>query len=371
MHAHGHTPRLPGPDSGERGPVERESRSHNALGERRSIITIGTFDGVHAGHTRLVERAAELSRRADARVVAMAFDPHPLSVLRPEAAPPRLTTFARKCELLLHAGAEEIIRLEPTSELLQLTASEFVARLLLPLRPLFVVEGQDFRFGKGRSGSMSMLAALGEALEPARRFEVDIVPPVDVHFRDLTMAPASSTLTRWMLQHGRVRDAACILGRPHELTGTVRSGDRRGRTIGIPTANLDAEQLAPADGVYAAVATLPDRGRYAAAVNIGMRPTFAGVERRIEAHLLDAPVEPGTPRLRGLPEYGWTLSLALLAWVRDEVRFGSLDELKGQIWRDVAQVRCLCDAALHDNGSGHAGAVVQSSGALPGRRTNE
>jgi len=175
---------------------------------------------------------------------------------------------------------------------------------------------------------------------------VEVVRPVEVVLEDLTVARASSSLVRWLVRHGRARDAAAVLGRPHELRGVVVPGDRRGRTIGFPTANLRTDDLRPADGVYAAMARLEDGREFAAAVNVGSRPTFAGVEHRVEAHLLmeeDGGWAPGSDGrswrpVPGLPEYGWGLTLALVGWIRDQVRFDSPERLVEQIGRDLARM---------------------------------
>lgn len=312
----------------------------------RTAITIGTFDGVHVGHAALVRRAAQLAEPEGAQVLALAFDPHPLTKLRPDAAPARLTDWPRREALLLAAGADRVVRLAPTDELLGLSADDFVARLVAEHQPAWIVEGEGFRFGKGRGGDTDRLAALGRR----HGFRVDIVPPVDAVLVDLTVVTASSTLVRWLLSCGRVADAACVLGRPHRVAGVVVRADRRGRTVGFPTANVapadNDPTMLPADGVYAALAELPDGRRAPAAVNIGSRPTVGGFDRRVEAHLIGVGARGlDWQPIQGLPEYGWTLALDLLAWVRDQVRFASLDELTAQLARDVARVERLAGAA--------------------------
>ncbi len=243
-----------------------------AAGAVRTAITIGNFDGVHAGHRALVAAARALAG-VPGRVVALCFDPHPFSVLRPQLAPARLTTFPQREALLRQAGADAVVRLQPTTEFLALSPEQFIRSLIADYHPSAIVEGPDFHFGAGRKGSPATLAALGEGLG----FSVQIVPPVEVVLEDQLTARASSTMVRWLLSVGRVADAARVLGRPHALSGMVRQGQRRGRTIGVPTANLEAEQMLPADGVYAAVATLPDGRRCGAAMNVGTPPTFGAL----------------------------------------------------------------------------------------------
>ena len=309
-----------------------------------TIVTIGNFDGVHLGHRALLETArgvaAELTG-ATARVVALAFDPHPATRLRPEAAPALLTPWDARAALLKAAGADHVVRLDPTAEFLTQRAADFIAHVVAHWQPGAFVEGADFHFGHARGGNVHTLAQFGAtAPAPADRFAVYVVPPVETALGDHTLVRVSSSLVRWLLAHGRAADAARLLGRPYELAGLVRRGDQRGRTIGFPTANLHLTHpvLLPADGVYAALARATWNGverSCAAALNIGLRPTVNGTARTIEAHLLDPAA------LAGFPEYGWSLSLGVSAWLRDQVRFAGLPELTAQLRRDVAHARAL------------------------------
>lgn len=305
----------------------------------RTVLTIGTFDGVHVGHVALVEQGRAIASAADDRVVALAFDPHPISRLRPAEAPPRLTTYARKRELLLQSGADEVVRLDPFDGLLEMEPAQFMARLRERYQPVAIVEGSDFRFGKGRSGDIQTLRALGAEFD----CQVRVVEPVEVMLSDAAIAIASSTVARRLVLSGRVADAARILGRPHRLSGRVVTGDRRGRTIGYPTANIDTEILLPADGVYAARATLPDGRSLGAALSIGTKPTFTNAPTRAcEAFLLDAPHGgPEDPRIAGLDEYGWDLSLDVVGWIREQVRFHGLEPLLAQMSRDCDRIRTM------------------------------
>lgn len=305
----------------------------------RTVISIGNFDGVHIGHAALIRAARAIADTHAARVVVLAFDPHPLTLLKPGAAPPRLMTFARRAEILMRLGADSVLNLEPTPALLGKSAEEFIKSKVEQHHPVAFVEGYDFHFGKGRAGNNKVLSDLGAV----HGYETRIVAPIDVALSDHTMITASSSLARWLLLHARVRDAALVLGRPHELHGVVTRGDRRGRTIGFPTANLTTTDMLPADAVYAAHAILPDGRRFPAAVNIGARPTFQGVERRVEAHLLAAPRDAASPSIAGLSEYDWPLRLELLAFVRDQLKFASIDELTAQIRRDAERVREICN----------------------------
>ncbi len=298
-----------------------------------TVVTIGNFDGVHLAHRHLLQHARALAGDRGT-VHALAFDPHPASVLR-NHAPDRLTTWGTRERLLLDAGADAVHRLEPTEALLALDPAAFVETRLLALNPDHVVEGPDFRFGRRRAGDLGVLRALGEH----HAFDVHTVDTVTATLDDHTTPKASSTLTRWLLAHGRVRDAAHVLGRPYRIEGEVVQGDRIGRTIGFPTANINPETMTPAQGVYAGIATLPTGATHNAAINVGTRPTLNGTSLRVEAHLLNAPPEPESPSLPGLPEYAWRIDVDLIARVRDQVRFESLDHLRAQLDRDMRTVR--------------------------------
>jgi len=299
------------------------------------VITIGNFDGVHAGHRALLAKARSLAGPADAggRVVALAFDPHPLSEIRPGDAPKPIEPWAIRCERLHRAGADEVERLEPTRELLGMSPESFVAWLVERHHPDHIVEGPDFCFGHKRSGDVDALSRLAGSLGVA----VHVVPPVVVTLRDQSEVIASSSMVRWLLEHGRVRDAGYVLERPHELSGTIVPGDRIGRTIGFPTANLDTGSMRPAPGVYAAIA-IPDRSDpVSAAVHIGGRPSVGDPRPRVEAHMLGES-GPWMPP-EGLPEAGWACTLRLIGRVRDVMKLDGLDALKSQIARDCARAR--------------------------------
>ena len=291
---------------------------------------------MHLGHAALVERARSVVGEGG-RVVALALDPHPAAVLRPGAQPGRLTTFERRAGLLEGMGVDEVVRLEPTRELLGLSPEAFVRRVVEQHRPGVFVEGPDFGFGKGRAGSVETLRELGRDLG----FGVEVVEPVQQALRDQTVVRVSSSRVRWLLGEGRVRDAALLLGRPYEMPASVVKGDRRGRGLGLPTANLVSPCLSPADGVYAGIVRLGDGRAFAAAVNVGERPTFNGAEHRVEAHLLDVGAGPegAWAPIPGLGEYGWSCVLELIGWVRDQVRFESPDALVAQVGRDIERVR--------------------------------
>lgn len=293
-----------------------------------TALTIGNFDGVHVGHVALVRRCRELAGAAG-RVCVLTFDPHPMSVLRPGSEPARLSTLAQRAAWLKQAGADDVVPLAPDADLLGKTPEEFLGWLAQTHTPQVVVEGDDFHFGKARAGSVATLRSRG----PSFGFRAEVVAPVEVPLADQSIVRASSSILRWLLEHGRIDDAARVLGRAYEVEGIVVPGDQRGRTIGYPTANIQTPCMLPADGVYAGEAMTPDGQWFAAAVNVGSRPTFNGAGRRLEAHLLDA------GSFENVPAYNWAIRLRLRTWLRDDLMFDGIEPLVAQISRDCTRVR--------------------------------
>ncbi|MBL8747471.1 MAG: riboflavin biosynthesis protein RibF [Phycisphaerae bacterium] len=308
----------------------------------RTVVTIGNFDGVHLGHAALLREARALAG-PEGRVVALVFHPHPISVLRPDQAPATLTTFERRAELLRHLGATEVVRLDPTPELLNLTPDEFIQTVIARHNAAAFVEGQDFRFGRNRAGDVQTLARIAAS----KNLQISIINPIESTLADQTIVTASSTILRWLIAQGRVADAARVLGRPCEITGVVVRGDQRGRTIGFPTANIDTECLIPADAVYAGAAHLPDGRELPAAIHVGPRATFDNTTRTVEAYILDwrGPLEDGWPTPAGAQEYGWPIRLTFIAHLRDQAKFEGIRPLVDQINRDVERTRALTTAA--------------------------
>lgn len=305
------------------------------------VITVGTFDGVHRGHAALVARAREIASAMQGRVLALVLDPHPLTVLRPEAAPARLSTFAQRRVWLHEAGADLVERIDPAGGVLALSPEAFVDRVIAGYGGLGQVrawvEGPDFRFGKARAGDNALLAHLGVKLG----FSAHAIEHMGVALSDQKIVPCRSDTIRWLLGHGRVFDAAGVLGRWYELPGTVVPGDRRGRTIGVPTANVRTEVAPPAPGVYAAFARLDDARVFVAAVNVGPRPTFDR-PATIEAHLIGASAtQPDQPwrAIEGLEEYGWGVSIQFLSYLRDTMRFSTVAGLREQLGRDIQRAQ--------------------------------
>lgn len=289
------------------------------------VMSIGNFDGIHRGHLRILDTAARLRAASAGELTVVTFEPHPLTVLRPNLAPPRLTPPAIKRQILESAGVDQLVVLAPTRDVLDLSAEDFFAILRDRARPAHLVEGPNFNFGKNRLGTIARLREWTAGSE----MQLHVVEAVQVPLLDLQIVDVSSSLIRWLLSYGRVRDAAICLGRSYALRGVVVEGHRRGRDIGVPTANLRCEeQVIPADAVYAGRCVV-DGHSYAAAVSIGSAPTFGDAARQIEAHLIDFAGDL----------YGRTLQIDLLDWLREQAKFPSVDALKLQISRDVASVR--------------------------------
>ncbi len=300
---------------------------------QNTAITIGNFDGAHVGHAALVRAARAFADQASGsgRVIVLCFDPNPLTVLRPGATPPpRLTSFAQRSRLLKTIGADEVIALRPTPEFLGQSPEAFIASCVKQWSVGAFVEGPDFRFGRDRAGSIDTL----HELEKSFGHRTIVVDPVDVELRDLSVVRASSSMTRWLIAHGRMCDAAAVLGHAYELEAAIVQGDQRGRTIGFPTANLATiDQLLPADGIYAGWAERDDGRTWAAGISVGTKPTFGDRPRTCEAYLIDydGPVN----------DYGWNIRLRFTHWIRDQLTYSNVDALIAQLHNDVAQVRVL------------------------------
>jgi riboflavin kinase/FMN adenylyltransferase len=291
-----------------------------------SVLSIGNFDGFHLGHRRIVERMNALRGNGGARLAVATFEPHPLTVLRPELAPPRLASQEMKQQILAAAGIDDLVILAPTPDVLNLEAAQFWKLLRDETRPAHLVEGSTFTFGRGRGGTMTRLAqwCAGSSVK------LHLVESVSVGLLDFTQVIVNSTLIRWLIAHGRARDAAICLGRPYALRGTVVRGFGRGRTIGIPTANVDVrDQLIPADGVYAARCRIETQ-THIAALSIGTLPTLgADLPRQVEAYLLDFEGDL----------YGRVIDIEVLDWIREQRKFDGLESLKVGIARDVHFIR--------------------------------
>jgi riboflavin kinase/FMN adenylyltransferase len=287
---------------------------------RHSVVPIGIFDGVHRGHQLILARAVEAAKERDARVVVITFDPHPVAVLRPEAMPLMLTTVSRRIQLLKSCGADSVVALAFTEALSHQTADEFVEQTLVErLNAVRIVVGANFRFGHRASGDVALLRKFG--------LEVDDVPLL----RD--GAILSSTHIRELIAAGDVVEAAAALGRLHFVEGPVVRGDARGRELGFPTANLAVQPgiAIPADGVYAGHLVRSTGERTNAAISVGTNPTFDGVQRRVEAYVIDQGHE--------LELYDEHVIVEFAARLRGMERFDNVDALIEQMASDVAETR--------------------------------
>ncbi|QRP42841.1 bifunctional riboflavin kinase/FAD synthetase [Amycolatopsis sp. FDAARGOS 1241] len=302
----------------------------------RSVVTIGTFDGVHRGHTEIIARTVASARRLGLASVLLTFDPHPVELTRPGAHPAVLTTIARRAELAAELGIDHFRVVPFDPGIAQLGPADFVRQVLVErLHAAEVVVGSNFRFGHRASGSVAGLAEL------ANRFgftttTVDLVGVDDALSGSRVI---SSTFLRSCVEAGDVALAGAALGRPHRVDGVVEHGDHRGRTLGFPTANLSFDRFAavPADGVYAGRAVFLDEWGQTdesvplgvAAISVGTNPTFDVRQRRVEAHVLDWNQDL----------YGRRIGLEFHRLLRGMVRFAGVDELVAQMERDVEQTR--------------------------------
>jgi len=295
---------------------------------RPTVVVIGNFDGVHRGHVELIRNAR--ASEPGARLVAVTFWPHPMSVIRPDQAPPLLTTLERRKELLRNAGVDDIVVVQFTPEVASWSPAQFVDTVLRPLHPARIVVGENFRFGFRASGDVSTLAELG-----AGEFKVQGVPLLT----DGTQA-SSSTLIRHAVAEGdfgRVRELSDNVFR---FSGVVVRGDQRGHELGFPTANVRVPPgiAVPADGVYAGWVTRLDvpSPRWPAAISVGTNPTFGGMERRVEAYVLDRD---------DLELYDVEIAIDFYARLRGQVKYAGREALIKQMHSDVEQARHLLHAA--------------------------
>jgi riboflavin kinase/FMN adenylyltransferase len=298
-----------------------------------SVVSIGVFDGVHRGHQAVVARARRHADRLAVPLVVVTFDPHPLAVVRPQAAPLLVAPLGHRLRLLGAAGADGVLVLPFDPERAAQSAPDFVAEVLVgALGARAVVVGEDFRFGYRAAGDVALLRTLGTE----HGFVVDAVEPVS----DPGLHRWSSTYVRDRVAAGEVEAANRALGHPFRVEGVVVRGDRRGRTLGYPTANVSPAPgfVVPADGVYAGWLTRLDEGdaesgvALPAAISVGTNPTFDGTERRVEAYVLDR---------EDLELYDVPVAIEFVARLRGQVRFGEVGELLAQMGKDVAAARGL------------------------------
>ncbi|MEO2019038.1 MAG: bifunctional riboflavin kinase/FAD synthetase [Fuerstiella sp.] len=287
------------------------------------IVTIGNFDGVHRGHQSMLKAVCQRADQHSLPTVVVTFDPHPLNVLKPEITLPRLSTVNQRKLLLQTYGADEVVVLPVTSDLLDMTPEQFFCSVVRDrLHAVGIVEGPDFRFGKDRAGDIEALRGLCEEND----IELTVIAPI---LTDQQMI--SSTLIRRMLADGKLAAAVELLGHPYSVSGNVVRGAGRGRDLGFPTANIaEVEVMLPGDGVYAGVTVIGGTS-YRVAVSIGPNPTFSDQAHKVECHVLDF-----TGNL-----YAEAFSVDLVSEIRSLHPFKDAESLTTQIAADIARCREL------------------------------
>ena len=302
-----------------------------------SAVAIGKFDGVHAGHRRVIDALLTVAAERSLTSTIVTFDRHPLRLLRPELCPPPLVSNAQKVERLAESGVDATLMLAFDLPFSQLSPEQFVRGILVDaLNARVVMVGSDFRFGVRGSGTVETLRELGAQ----HGFEVHVIedvvaPRLATAGETESTRRASSTWIRELLAEGDVAEAAVVLGHIPSVRGIVVKGAQRGRELGFPTANLSPgmEGFIPRDGVYAAWFTVDGR-RYGSAVSIGNNPTFDGVpDKQVEAHLLDEDIDL----------YGKTVEVAFVEYIRGQVKYSTIEALIEQIADDEEKVRVILD----------------------------
>jgi riboflavin kinase/FMN adenylyltransferase len=291
-----------------------------------SAVTVGNFDGVHRGHQHVIDTVVARAGVSGSRSVVVTFDPHPMAVIHPGGAPLSLSTLHHRLQLLGERGVDATLVLPFTPELAQLSPDGFVQQVLVDgLHTREIHVGENFRFGHRAAGTVDTLRQLGNRLG-------FVVHPMPLSRGD--EAVWSSTYVRQCLAEGDVVEAAAALGRPHRVEGPVVEGDKRGRELGYPTANLQLSDRAavPADGIYAGWLVRASGERLPAAISIGTNPTFGGTTRRVEAYVLDRD---------DLELYGEHVAVDFVERLRDTLRFDGVDDLLAQMRTDVDQARAL------------------------------
>lgn len=305
--------------------------------QKGGVLTIGNFDGVHLGHQEILTAAGQTATKRATELIVMTFEPHPLVVARPQQKPGILTPLPLKKHLLAEAGADYLLVVKTTQQLLSLPPDDFVQRFIVEnVQPGVVVEGESFNFGAGRVGSIQTL----QDLAAGKDFLVSVIKAKEVELPSGQKVKVSSTLIRDMLKTGSVADAAVALSRPYRLIGQIVPGQGKGKQLGFPTANLGPiEQLVCADGVYAGFVEIADseekvcaaREKIPAALSIGRAQTLGtGIPQLIEAHLL-------TDEVGDL--YGRWLAMDFIDRIRSQKKFDTEKDLADQIAKDCEKAR--------------------------------
>ena len=292
---------------------------------REGVLCIGNFDGVHLGHAQMLATGRQLAAAQGRPFIIMTFEPHPLTVLKPQSPRPPLTTLAQRLERLENFSPAAILLLTPTPAFLALTPEDFLRSIVQDrLAARTVVEGKNFTFGRAARGNVDTLRQAGLMLG----WQTVQVPTVQGVLGNQSAVDISSSLIRWLVTAGRVMDAARLLGRPYALRGRVVRGAGRGRQLGFPTVNLQVEQRMPGAGVYAGRIQLGHQS-FAAAVSVGANPTFGGSTVTVEAFILDYHGDL----------YEQTVELEVSRWLRDQRAYAHPEALRRRIAADVQMVR--------------------------------
>jgi riboflavin kinase/FMN adenylyltransferase len=309
--------------------VQKFDELSNVLQCRGVFLAIGVFDGVHIGHQRVIGRACEEARAANACAIALTFDPHPMRVLQPDRAPLLLTSTEHKLALMQNLGLAATFVMKFDDKLAATEPEDFLKNLARGIQNLRAVcVGSRFRFGHKRAGDVALMKKLSAELG----FEVHEIESVRAADGEIV----SSTAIRQHVLAGNLQKAAQMLGRRFSILGTVEKGDNLGRKLGFPTANLNPHnEIMPPDGVYVAEVAIENK-RFGGVINIGMRPTFADRSHRrvLEVHIFDFDREI----------YGEDIEIFFIEKLRDEKKFGSLDELRAQIGRDALKARSILES---------------------------
>ncbi|MFZ1383029.1 MAG: bifunctional riboflavin kinase/FAD synthetase [Scrofimicrobium sp.] len=299
-------------------------------GNQRSVVTIGNFDGMHRGHTRVIETCVQRAQKHGADSVALTFDPHPRAVHAPGNPTPLIMSLQTRLDAMANTGLDAVFVATYDPSLYSLTAEEFVVEYLVErLGAVEVVVGEDFHFGRGNEGDVETLLNLGKRYNFAVAMVTDISAPSGRRW--------SSSWVRQLLDEGKVDEVAEVLGSPYRLVGTVQHGEKRGRELGFPTANLYAGEgvLSPADGVYAGwlVRDVPGHTQaqefLPAAISVGTNPQFDGTQRTVEAHVLGRD---------DLDLYDQQVAVVFTKFLRPMMKFESVDQLLAQMDEDIRMV---------------------------------
>ena len=304
--------------------IEQELANIAPQGE--TLLTIGVFDGVHAGHRYLLEKLQQRAAEKNLLGGVLTFSPHPQSVLYPHNQLPWLSSLDDRVKTFQELGVKIIAVLTFTPKVAQLDAREFISLVKKHLRMRGIMVGPDFALGRGREGNVDLLRTLGREME----FSVEVIPAYTIHGEVV-----SSTLIRRVLAQGDMKKVERLMGRYFQLGGKIITSDKRGRVLGFPTANLDIrpKQALPPNGIYATIAQV-DGKQFSSATNIGVRPTFGEGAKTVETHLLDYKGDL----------YGKDMRLEFVQKLRDEQSFPSSEDLKAQIEKDVREVEAILKA---------------------------